>query len=423
MRPLRQQSLAKVERPLGRPCWKAIVFSIALAVLVSLYPASRGEAEQPFRLGLVALLSGAAVGSDGFQERNAAELVVDAINAGTLPAPYDSPGLAGRPIEMLLVDEAGGSSVQVVEFRNLVQRQGADAVVGYASSSNCLAVAPHAEELRMLTVFSSCLTPRLFQESDYRYVFRTLDHAGRDNLAMALYIAERMPELASYIGINQDYAFGHDSWAAFSATMEQELPGARNLGSLFPQPFVGRFGSELSRISLSGAALLHVSLWGRDLETFFVQALARGLTGRSLFAMTMGEPLLAVFAERVPEGTVMIARSGHGGMGPGNELYGWFKRAYEARYGRPPIFVAYHAASAILGLKAAYEAAAGAHGRHPDSEQIAAAFRDLRFESPRGRIAMSEAGGQQARLGVVVGRVVHRDGRAELQDLRRLGEE
>ena len=43
----------------------------------------------------------------------------------------------------------------VTEFRNLVQRDDVDAVVGYVSSGSCLAVTPVAEELKPLTVFES----------------------------------------------------------------------------------------------------------------------------------------------------------------------------------------------------------------------------------------------------------------------------
>ena len=53
----------------------------------------------------------------------------------------------------------------VTEFRNLVQRDKVDAVVGYISSGSCLAVTPVAEELKALTVYFDCGTPRIFEET------------------------------------------------------------------------------------------------------------------------------------------------------------------------------------------------------------------------------------------------------------------
>ena len=65
----------------------------------------------------------------------------------------------------------------VTEFRNLVQRDQVDAVVGYISSGNCLAVTPVADELKALTVYFDCGTPRIFEEKPRKYVFRPSPHA------------------------------------------------------------------------------------------------------------------------------------------------------------------------------------------------------------------------------------------------------
>ena len=51
----------------------------------------------------------------------AADVIVESLNAGKVPHPYNSTGFSGRKIELVYVDEAGGASKQVTEFRNLVQ--------------------------------------------------------------------------------------------------------------------------------------------------------------------------------------------------------------------------------------------------------------------------------------------------------------
>ncbi|MGZ9083761.1 MAG: ABC transporter substrate-binding protein, partial [Rhodoplanes sp.] len=71
-------------------------------------------------------------------------------------------GVNGAPIETVIVDEAGGTTKQVTEYRNLVQRQNVDAVIGYISSGDCLAIAPLADELKKITIFFDCGTPRVF---------------------------------------------------------------------------------------------------------------------------------------------------------------------------------------------------------------------------------------------------------------------
>ena len=56
------------------------------------------------------------------------------INEGTVPAPYDTVGIGGKKVSYFFIDEHGGSTKQVAEFRNMVQRQEVDVVMGYISS-------------------------------------------------------------------------------------------------------------------------------------------------------------------------------------------------------------------------------------------------------------------------------------------------
>ena len=147
--------------------------AMALALVLALPAALAATQEKPIKIGVVTFLSGAAAGPFGVPARNGAEVIVEALNAGKLPAPYSAAGLGGAPVEMVFVDEAGGTTKQVNEYRNLVQRDNVDAVIGYISSGDCLAVAPLAEELKRLTVFFDCGTPRIFEDGSYKYLFRT----------------------------------------------------------------------------------------------------------------------------------------------------------------------------------------------------------------------------------------------------------
>ena len=76
--------------------------------------------------------------------------MIEAINAGKVPAPYNTKGVAGAQLETVLIDEAGNSQKQVTEYRKLIQKQNVDVVIGYISSGHCKAIAPVAEELGKL---------------------------------------------------------------------------------------------------------------------------------------------------------------------------------------------------------------------------------------------------------------------------------
>ena len=134
-----------------------LVRKISTAVLFAALPIAMPVAAvaqtPPVKLGIVTFLTGPAAGPFGIPGRNSAEIMIEMLNAGKVPALYATVGLAGAPIVPKFVDENGSTANQVTEFRNLVQRDGMNAVVGYVSSGNCLAVAPVAEELKALTVF------------------------------------------------------------------------------------------------------------------------------------------------------------------------------------------------------------------------------------------------------------------------------
>ena len=323
---------------------------------------AQGAGQAPVKLGVVTFLTGPAAGPFGIPGRNAAELLVDAINAGSMPAPYNKAGFGGAKAEIKFVDEAGSTANQVTEFRNLVQRDQVDAVAGYVSSGNCLAVAPVAEELQALTVFFDCGTPRIFEERAYKYVFRTAPHATMDSVAAARYAVQKIKNLSAYSGINQNYAWGQDSWRDFVLAMKTVAPNAKVDKELFPKLFAGEYGAEVSSLLTSGSQVIHTSLWGGDLESFIFQSSARGLPQRTPMVMTTAESAMFRLGPKMPDGTLVGARGPHGVLAHDSELNRWFQKSYADRYGTPPTYPSYHMAQAVLGLKAAYDKAADRKG-------------------------------------------------------------
>jgi branched-chain amino acid transport system substrate-binding protein len=371
----------------------------ALAMAAFVAPA----AAQDFKLGLVTFLSGGAAGPFGIPARNAGELVVDAINAGTLPAPYAAKGIAGRQVQAIWVDEAGGPSKQVTEYRNLIQKQGADAVIGYISSGDCLALAPVTDELKKLTIFFDCGTPRIFEEKPYKYLFRTGPTALMDSLGAARYIAAMKPGLKKVNGINQNYAWGQDSWNDFVASIKKLKPGVEVSTSQMPKLFAGQYSAEISALMLQDADFVHSSFWGGDLESFIQQAKARGLLDKQTAILTTGETAMFRIPEQIPEGTVIGGRGPYGVFAPDNALNKWFRAEYFNRFNTWPTYPSYKMAQAILGLKAAAEKAAAKNPK-PSDDDIIAAFEYLEFEAPSGKVKMAIGKGHQATQEMVYGR-------------------
>ena len=74
-------------------------------------------------------------------------------------------------------------------------------------------------------MFYDCGTPRIFEEKPRKYVFRVSPHATMDNVGAAHYVKAKTPDLKVYSGINQNYAWGQDSWRDFVGAMKVLVTG------------------------------------------------------------------------------------------------------------------------------------------------------------------------------------------------------
>jgi branched-chain amino acid transport system substrate-binding protein len=366
-----------------------------LSVLTLTHRPAQAQSAPTLNLGLVTFLSGPAAGPFGIPARNAAELVAEAINKGTLPPPYDKKGVAGANIQLVIVDEAGSTTEVVQAFRNLVQRQNVNAVVGYISSGSCLAVAPVAEELKMLTVFFDCGTPRIFEDAKYNYVFRTSATSTMDSVAAVRYVKAKFADSTSYAGINQNYAWGQDSWRDFDDSMKVLMPNTKEVTTQFPKLFAGQYNAEISALLVSKANVIHSSFWGGDLESFILQAGARGLQKDSHLVMTTGETAMYRLRGQIPNGIILGARGPYGVLAHKSALNDWFRTQYQERYGTPPVYSAYQMAQAVLGLKVAYDKA-GAGPELPSTDAVGRSLAGLKYEAFGTDVDMALGDGHQA---------------------------
>jgi branched-chain amino acid transport system substrate-binding protein len=373
-------------------------FLVLVSLLgVSIIPARAQNVSPPaasVKLGIVSFLTGPAASPFGIPGRNGAEIMIEAMNGGKVPAPFNKVGFGGSNIEAKYIDETGSAANVVTEFRNLVQRDQVDAVVGYVSSGNCLAVTPVAEELKALTVFYDCGTPRIFEEKPRAYVFRVSPHATMDNVAAARYLLARKQDVTSYSGINQNYAWGQDSWRDFAGAMQVLAPKVTVDKTLFPKLFAGEYGAEISTLLTSKSQILHTSFYDGDLEAFVYQEQARALDKRMTILATTGEAAMWRLRDKMPNGTMIGGRGPHGPFAPDSELNRWFQKVYSDRYSIPPTYPAYQMAMSLLGLKLAYEKARKGDAK-PTTDEVAAAFKGIEFEGPSGKVKLAIGEGHQ----------------------------
>src|SRR5512145_56935 len=228
-----------------------------------------------------------------------------------------------------------------------------------------------------------------------------------------------MPKVRKIAGINQNYAWGQDSWSDFEATMKALKPDVTITTSQMPKLLAGQYGAEISALLAGSPDVIHSSFWGGDLDAFVLHAVPRGAPKKSTAVLTCGEPATHKLAGQIPDGTIIGARGPHGVYAPDNELNRWFRTNYQDRFGLFPNYPAYHMSQAILGLKSAYEKAQGEGGAAPAKDAVIKAFEGLTFETPSGTIRMALGKGHQAIEPTVYGRAKTVGGKLTFVDVKR----
>ena len=376
------------------------VSALAACCAVGAMMAGTASAKDSIKVGIVTFLTGPAAGPFGVPGKNGAELVIDAINAGTLPAPHNSKGFGGATMEPVFIDEAGGGAKQVAEYRNLVEKQNVDAVIGYISSGSCMAIAPVADELQKLTIMSVCGTPRLFEEKPRSHVFRTQGNAVGDSIAAARYMVEMFPKMKSYTGINQNYAWGQDSWKFYDLAMKKLDPASQASDKpQFPKIFSGQYSAEISTMLLDKAPVVHTSFWDGDIEAFMLQGLVRGFFQQKKLVSVVGGSAVDSLGKKFPDGVVLGTRGKYGLLvreDMSDPLNAWFVTEYKKRYDVYPLGPYYQYAKAILYYKLGMDKAAKAAGGSPNQDQVMSALKNMKFNSFDGEVSMSLGEGRQA---------------------------
>lgn len=360
--------------------WAALALTSGLAI------AQEKPAE--LKIGISTFTSGAA-SVFGVPGKAAAELLIDEINA--------SGGIGGVKISATFMDEGVGGDKLLSEYRRLVQEQGVRTMLSAISSGNCNIIAPVAEDLKVLNVMWDCGTEKILEDKRYKYVVRTQANATTEMVATVLYLLKTKPNFSSIAVVNQDYAWGRDSWEIFLNTLRALKPDVKVVAEMFPKLGASDFSTEISRLQALRPDVILSTSWGGDLDTFVRQAAQRGLfTQGAQFVLPLAESSLERLGATMPAGVIVGARGEHYFLHPETKddpKHKDFVSKFRAKTGAYPIYPTYHMAQALFGLKTGYEAAIKANGgKWPSPEQVADAMRKMEFKAYGRPIKMREDG-------------------------------
>ncbi|MGU3495394.1 ABC transporter substrate-binding protein [Xanthobacteraceae bacterium A53D] len=344
--------------------------------LLGLSPSFAQEKPAELRIGITTYASGAA-SVFGIPGRDAAEMLASDINA--------KGGIQGVPVKLYFIDEGAGIETMMTEYRRLVQDQKVDVMFASISSGVCNKVAPLAEDLKVLNFMWDCGTQRILEDDKYNYVFRTGANATPEVMAPLLYLLKMKPDFKTIAVVNQDYAWGRDSWALFSQALKVLKPDVKVVAEFFPKFGAADFSTEVSRLLALKPDVVLSTSWGGDLDTFVRQANQRGLFKSSQFVLPLAESSLQRLGKDLPEGVIVGGRGDHYFLHPellGDQKFKGFMDAFKAKTGNYPIYPVFHMAQAFSALEAVYDKAVKENGgKWPSREQVAKAMPGLKFQA------------------------------------------
>lgn len=354
---------------------KLIAGLAGLALGAAASVAMAAEKPSELKIGITAFLSGPA-SVFGEPAKAAAEMMIDSINA--------EGGIGGVPVKAFFVDEGAGGEALLAEYRRLTQEVGVDAMFASISSGNCNKIAPLAEDLKVLNFMWDCGTQRIFEEGEYRYVFRTQAHATPEMLSSLLYLLKTKPDFETIAVVNQDYAWGRESWLIFSTALKTLKPGVKVVAELFPKFGSPDFSTEISRLQALRPDVILSTSWGGDLDTFVRQAAQRGLTNTSTLVLPLMESSLQRVGKDLPEGMIVGTRGDHYFLHPerkSDPTFVAFMEDFRKKTGAYPIYPVFHMSQALAALQKGYERAIAANGgQWPDREQVIDSLKGIEFQ-------------------------------------------
>jgi len=337
---------------------------------------------KPLRVGIIAPKAG-VVGTIGECGLRGTLFAVERINAAG--------GIAGRKVE-LVVEEETNPKDSIERLRKLVLQDKVDCVQGIVSSGVSLAMGAVAEEMKALLVFWDGTTQDGVKETMQkpRYVFRSTDNECEAVMGSLLAVKHWKGKFATYAGINPDYSYGRNNFAAFEALLKKFGVESKKVAEQWPKVGTLDLTSHVAALKAAKPDLIFSSLLFADLPIFMKTAHGAGLMdGKTKFVFPgAGFQHTLLKKEFTPEGMIFGHNTLYFNLDNATPLQRFFVQDYEAKYKDYPHWEADRAYFAMQIYRAGVEKAQKAKNAWPGQEDVINAMEGLKVESLGGPAEM-----------------------------------
>jgi branched-chain amino acid transport system substrate-binding protein len=332
----------------------------------------------PLRVGIIAPKAGIA-GTIGECGLRGTLFAVDRINA--------TGGIAGRKVELVIEEETNPKD-SIERLRKLVLQDKVDCVQGVVSSGVSLAMGPVAEEMKALVIFWDGTTQDGVKETmpNPRYVFRSTDNECEAVMGSLLAIKYWKGKFVTIAGINPDYSYGRNNFAAFQALLKKFNIEVKVVADQWPKVGTLDLTSHVAALKAAKPDLIFSSLLFADLPVFMKTAHGAGLMdgGTKFVFPAAGFQHTLLKKEFTPEGMVFGHNTLYFDLASASPLQKQFVQEYEAKYKDYPHWEADRAYFAMQVYKAGVEAAFKAKNAWPGNEDVINAMEGVKVDSLGG---------------------------------------
>lgn len=383
----RRRGLSAVE--VGRRQAAAVAVLAALALAAAGFVPAAAQPE-PIKIGVLHDGSG-PLRTYGEQQVRGLLLGLEYATGGTME-------VLGRPIQLFIEDDSSDPQKGVQAVRRLLEREQVHIVQGTSSSGVALAVIPEIERHQRIFVVDPAAADSITGADWSPYVFRTGRNVSQDARTGAAYLVSE--GRTRFMNFGPDYAFGHDSAAAWSAVIEEN--GGTMIGDIFAPLDTQDFTPYLLRLMAANPDGVVVTWAGAGAVTLFQQIAELGVYDRMLVFTGIGDiPSLRAMGTE-SGGLVGIVAYYH--QLPDHPINDWLVRRHYEEYGEPPdLFTAGGMAAGIAIVEALKRAGT------TDADALIEVMRGMSFEGPKGTYTFRSEDHQAlqpmyvARLEIIVG--------------------
>src|SRR3974390_995153 len=142
----------------------ARLFCGLIVAIATMGIAASAEAqEKKIKIGVIYDLTGPLAGGGSELQYIGAKIMLDR---------YSKTGVEGYKVEAVYADAQSKPDIAINESVRLLEQEKVDVVLGYFSSAQCVPVAARVEQLKKFMWMTTCISSAVFDNKNYKYVFR-----------------------------------------------------------------------------------------------------------------------------------------------------------------------------------------------------------------------------------------------------------